>query len=374
MSLTDTFRLHNKLWWNENDIRTFRVLDIPVSGIDRRQTPDETKNLLWREIGNVLSHGCNQWYFDMRGGWYDDADLMATVRRQVQVADLAFQRDRSSVAEIAVVIDPQAFTEQTVYSTVNSWLVLGQFAELGRMGAPFEVVSMADIELLPPRKLWVFLNLFAPTPEQIARIHSRLKRDKAVGLFVYGCGHAAKPEVRQELTGMAIIADHTRRRTDVRVAAGELGLTSESVFGTSSKVGPSRFRGGEVTPTFHVADADVKVLGVDAASGQPALCLKHRDGWTSVYSAAPCVSESVLRGLARMAGVHLYVGEDAVVYANASVLSVTVANAGRRQIMLGEPSEVVDAISGKTLATRATSFEYDFGERESRLFLYQRCR
>ena len=161
MSLTDTFRLHNKLWWNENDIRTFRVLDVPVvtvEQIDRRQTPQETRDLLWRGLGNVLAHGCTQWYFDMGGGWYDDPDLLATVRRQAEVAELALQCDRSSVAEVAVVIDPLAFTQQTVFSTANCWLVLGQIAELGRMESLFDLVSLADIDLLPPRKLWVFLE------------------------------------------------------------------------------------------------------------------------------------------------------------------------------------------------------------------------
>lgn len=57
--------LHGKLWWNENDLRTFRVLNVPVVSveqIDRRQTPQETRDLLWRELGNVLAHGGTQWY------------------------------------------------------------------------------------------------------------------------------------------------------------------------------------------------------------------------------------------------------------------------------------------------------------------------
>jgi len=371
MSLTDTFRLHGKLWWNENDLRTFRVLDVPVvtvEQIDRRQTPQETRDLLWRALGNVLAHGCTQWYFDMGGGWYDDPELLATVRRQAEVADLALHRDRSSVAEVAVVIDPLAFTQQTVFSTVNSWLVLGQIAELGRMGAPFDLVSLADMELLPPRKLWVFLNLFGPDPQQVERIHARLKRDGAEGLFVYGCGHLQGPDATRRLTGMTIAADETRRKADVRVLAASLGLSADVEYGTKSKVGPSRFPGGEITPTFHVLDGEAEVLGRDTRSQHPGLCRTPRDGWRSIYSAAPCVSTAVLRALVKSAGVHLYVDEDAVVYANASLLSVTVVEPGRRRILLPQSANVVDAISGRRVAEQATSFEYDFQERESRLF------
>jgi hypothetical protein len=372
MSLTDTFRLHGKLWWNENDLRTFRVLDVPVANveqIDRRQTPRETRDLLWRELGNVLAHGCTQWYFDMGGGWYDDPDLLATVRRQAEVAELALHRERSSVSEVAVVVDPLAFTQQTVFSRVNSWLVLGQIAELGRMGTPFDLVSLADIEQLPPRKLWVFLNLFGPDEQQVERIHARLKRDGAVGLFIYGCGHLQGADGVKRLTGMTIVADEARRKADVRVLAASLGLSDDVEYGTGSRVGPSRFDGAEITPTFRVDDADAEVLGVDSQSQQPGLCKTRMDGWTSVYSAAPCVSAAVLRALATSAGVHVYIDEDAVVYANASLLSITVVEPGRRRILLPQPVNVVDAISGQRVAEQATSLECDFQERESRLFL-----
>ena len=89
-----------------------------------------------------------------------------------------------------------------------------------------------------------------------------------------------------------------------------------------------------------------------------------------IYSASPCVSAAVLRALAKSAGVHVYVDEDAVVYANASLLSVTVVAPGRRHILMPQPVDVVDAISGQQVAEQANSFECHFEERESRLFLY----
>ena len=203
-------------------------------------------------------------------------------------------------------------------------------------------------------------------------VHARLKRDGAIGLFVYGCGHLQGPESARRLTGMSIIADAAKRKADVRVMAGSLGLTEDVVFGTSSKVGPSLFDGGEITPTFRVQDAGVEVLGVDKLSQQPGLCRTRMDGWTSVYSAAPGVGANVLRALAKSAGVHVYLDENAVVYANASVLSVTVVAPGRRRILLPQPTDVVDAISGLRVAEQTTSFECDFRERESRLFFYKR--
>ena len=84
------------------------------------------------------------------------------------------------------------------------------------------------------------------------------------------------------------------------------------------------------------------------------------------------VGANVLPALAKSAGVHVYLDENAVVYANASVLSVTVVAPGRRRILLPQPTDVVDAISGLRVAEQTTSFECDFRERESRLFFYKR--
>ena len=43
----------------------------------------------------------------------------------------------------------------------------------------------------------------------------------------------------------------------------------------------------KITPTFRVVDAEAEVLGVDIQSQHPGLCRTRRDGWESVYSAAP---------------------------------------------------------------------------------------
>ena len=113
---------------------------------------------------------------------------------------------------------------------------------------------------------------------------------------------------------------------------------------------------------FDFSEVDARVVRVLSAHPQ-ALLLPRID------VAVPCVSAAVLRALAKSAGVHVYVDEDAVVYANASLLSITVVEPGRRRILLPQPVNVVDAISGQRVAEQTTSCECDFQERESRLFL-----
>ncbi len=372
MSVVDSFHVNGKLWCNENDLRTFRVMDVPnvkADQIDRRQTPDETIALLRRQLGAVLTRGCGHSYFDMSGGWYNDPRLAEEIRMQVAVADRVLRMDRSSASEVAVVIDPDAFTSQALHTQVNTWLILGQIAALGSMGTPFDLVTLRDMEALPRKKLWIFLNLFQPTREQIAAIHGRLREDHAMGLFVYAPGYVSGPEAMHELTGMRIVAEDERRPVNVTVPGDGSLVDDEVSYGTSSPVGPASFGEGKISPTFHVEDETVDVLGFDTATNRAALCVKKLDGWTSAYSAAPCVAPSVLRALAKRAGVHVYVDEDAVVYANNSLLSVTVVDPGRRTIRLRRPSTIEDGFTGEILATDVSEVDVELAERQSWLLL-----
>ncbi len=375
MSVVDSYHVNGKLWCNENDLRTFRVLDVPnvkADQIDRRQTPEETIALLRRQLGSVLTRGCGHSYFDMSGGWYDDPRLAEEIRMQVALANRVLEMDRSSASEVAVVIDPDAFTSQALHTQVNTWLILGQIASLGSMGFPFDLITLRDMDALPRRKLWIFLNLFQPTRKQIATIHGRLREDSATGLFVYAPAYVSGLKAMRDLTGMRIVAGDQRRPVNVTVP-GDGTLVDEKVtYGTSSPVGPASFGEGKISPTFHVEDDTVEVLGLDAATNRNALCVKEMNGWTSIYSAAPCVAPSVLRALAKRAGVHVYVNEDIVVYANNSLLSVTVDDPGRRTVRLRRPSTIEDGFTGEILGRDIRELDVEFGERQNRLFLLTR--
>jgi hypothetical protein len=372
MSLPESCHLNGGLWCNENDLRTFRVMDVPnvkADQIDRRQTPEETTALLRRQLGAVLARGCGHSYFDMGGGWYDDPRLAEEVRAQVAVTDRVLQMDRSSATEVAVVIEPDAFTYQSFFTKVNTWLILGQVATLGNMGTPFDLVTLRDMELLPRRKLWIFPNLFNASPSQIDAIHARLREDEAMGLFVYAPGYISGQDAMRRLTGMRIVADERRRPVNALVSRDGPLVDADVVYGTSSPVGPASFGAGEISPTFHVDDDQAEVLGLDTSSNLPALCRKEMAGWNSVYSAAPCIAPAVLRALAKRAGVHLYVDEDAVVYANQSLLSITVVEPGRRTIRLPRRATIEDGFTGEVLASDAEQVAVEFAERESKLLL-----
>ena len=86
----DSYHVNGKLWCNENDLRTFRVMDVPnvkADQIDRRQTPRGDDRAAAPSTGRRSGRGCGHSYFDMAGGWYDDPRLAEEIRSQVAVAD-----------------------------------------------------------------------------------------------------------------------------------------------------------------------------------------------------------------------------------------------------------------------------------------------
>ena len=62
------------------------------------------------------------------------------------------------------------------------------------------------------------------------------------------------------------------------------------------------------------------------------------------------------------------VDEDAVVYANKSLVSVTVVQPGTRTIRLPRRANVEDAFTGKVLGRGVTEVDVAFDERESKMF------
>ena len=75
-------------------------------------------------------------------------------------------------------------------------------------------------------------------------------------------------------------------------------------------------------PMLYAKDEGAKHLSYFLTSGFPAVSVKECDGYTSVYSATRYLSSEVVRAIARVAGVHLYLENDDVVYACDRFLTV----------------------------------------------------
>lgn len=356
MSLTDSVKLHNKLWFDENDIRTWLLKGQPLRSWGQTDSYEETRGQLQREFANVLCQAVGQWWFDMGGGWYDDPRILADIGRMNQIAARSLAWDRSTADEIAVVVDDRSLHCMQVANRLSRPLLLDQLPELGRIGAPVGLYALSDLQRLPPRKFYLFLNAFAPTAAQRQAI-DRLKQPGRVLAWVYAPGFyrddATNLDAMRELTGLQFAIDQRPARLDVQCDLGKYGA------------------GFDVAPIFYADDKAATVRG-RLADGRPGLVERTVDGWTSVYSAAPRLPAALLRDLAARAGVHLYLPAPQthdVVYANHSLLAVAVSEPGQRTMALPRECDVVDLFADKPLAKGVRQFTAHFERNETKLFL-----
>ncbi len=174
MSVLDSIKLHGKLYFTENDNRTYltRPLDECRPNACKEGTyrggvwegPADRNISLWilrSCFARNLTHGIGQWWFDMWGGWYADTAIMADMKAYLKIAAAALHdTNRSSIAEIAVIASEESYRYTNPLDPSVAKQNYMNRLPLGLAGAPYDIYDILDIEALPERfKIVIFLNI-----------------------------------------------------------------------------------------------------------------------------------------------------------------------------------------------------------------------
>ena len=142
MTAAASVKLHGKLWLNESDIRTH--LSDPASDYGRASNLAESRAVLLREFGEMLTRRTAISWFDMDGGWFSDPTLLADLAAMRKQADRAIEVRKPFQAEMAVFI-----SAESAYRMKPSalWMpaVLDQVVSLPRIGVPADVYLLSDL-------------------------------------------------------------------------------------------------------------------------------------------------------------------------------------------------------------------------------------
>lgn len=365
MSLTDSVKLHGKMWFDENDIRTW-LTGGPTGQWGKTDTYGETLAMQQREFANVICNACGQWWFDMGGGWYDDPRILEDIGRMKAIADKTVDWERQPVSEIAFIVDPQSLAHLKTSDQLSALFMLHQLPPLGRCGAPFACYTLDDLSDIPPQRLYIFANAWAITDGQREMIEQHVKRNGATALWLYAPGLVRQDRLDEvgmaELTGIRL--RYTEDPAPLRVALSDgddpilRGLDSGTTYGAEQPF----------APVVYADDPDAVVLGRLTGSDLPGLVVKRLPGWTSVYSSAPVPPAALLRNLAKGAGVHIFVDSDDTVYANAGLLSLIVDEPGPRTVTFPKPVSLDDLFVGESVAEQVTELKVDMPEKSTRLW------
>ncbi len=364
MSLAGSVRLHGKLWFDENDIRT------SLSGGrvgEWGRLADMAGDILQqdKELANCIVNGAAQWWFDVGGNKYNHPTLMGRIGELAGKAREALALDRAPADEVAFVVDEKSLCYLRVADPLGNWLLLGQLPALHRIGAPVAHYLVTDLNRIGGRKLFIFPTSFAPTAADRKAIDA-LKRDHHVLVFLglpggYRDGKFDEAGMA-ELTGIQLRLSREPATLRVTLKPGHPltdGLDGV-VYGHDHKT----------FPIGYADDSGAKLIG-SLPDGRPGLVVKEHGDWTAIYSSAPLLPAALLRQMAKLAGVHLYVESEDVVWASRQLLAISVKEAGTRKITLPRKANVRDLYRGTKIGDGIESFSADFEDRATRVFVIE---
>ncbi len=174
MMPVESVKLHGKLPFIECDIRTYLTRAIQdvrpgeyPDGIYRTKdgksvwagppTRELSVSALRKSFAHQLTRASAIWWFDMWGGWYDDAVLMNELveMKKIYDADLA-ANDRGTSAEIVLFADERGYAN--LFSKAPHLQgIRDTRTAMGNIGAPYDIFMVEDAEkILDGYKMAVF--------------------------------------------------------------------------------------------------------------------------------------------------------------------------------------------------------------------------
>jgi hypothetical protein len=251
------------------------------------------------------------------------------------------------------------------------------------LGTPADFFEMDDLLTAAQRgyKLYVFLNAFSLSAKERAAIDS-LKRDGNVLLFMFTAGifdpenlGSADLTRTKEVTGFdleykpswcsleMVPTDEYGELLGALPAGVTLGrfyrpvTTGFTVAPGESQMPPPSTANGY----FFVGDLEKNVVPLATYRGTKdvGFALKRFDNWTSVFFGATAIPAVTLRQLLRLAGGHIYLDTDDVVYGNESFLTIYATSPGKKKVVLPKPADVYDMFAERLVTSQSSEFTFD---------------
>lgn len=361
MILADSLGLHNKAYFASFDNLTFltptmqnnprRLCNDPETSAalyalqnnlnrkDLLNTREKTIHGMRREMMSRLSKRCGTWWFDMLEGWYYDDGLMEEIAQLVKKSATITQKPRESAAEICVFVGTEPLYYVNKSCGINAESIGIQRGPLSRIGAPYDLFSMSDLQRvdIDKYKLVMFLDAYTLSDEQRSYINGTIKGNGRSVLFVGPCDYI-------DDTGVSCqrMSDLCEMQIDI------LPKDEASIRAFNSTYG----YGEAKNPTPYVCEGEGRVLGRFADCRKCALAVQERENYKVFYSALGNLSHETLRAIAKMSGVHIYVEEGVFTYINDTVAGVYNTGAATTEITLKEDGEYTELFSGKTYKTQ----------------------
>jgi hypothetical protein len=291
------------------------------------------------------------------------------IARQVQVVRDSLQWPHADVPGIAMVLDDAAVLETNgAGNYFNEAVMWEQKMGLARCGVPFRIYLLEDLRLenFPRHRVFYFPNLFRVDDERLALLRKVVFRDGNVVLWGPGSGisdgRTIGPDGALRLTGFQFefLPVNYQRRVLITDFDHPItrGLEADTVIGGPLAYGPILFPkdGRPLGMAWTKQGRNYCGLAVKAfgRAGQAGAPLGPGD-WHSVFTTAVPIPADMWRGLARLAGAHVWCESNDVLLADSSVVALHSMRTGEKRIALPGRLRVEDLIAGTPAASGPVS-------------------
>lgn len=388
----DSYSLHNKIYISQEDNRTLAETQYQKKFSYIYDMTDSV-NLMKREFGKDICDDIYCWWFDQLPGGkrYKYPEIYELLKKQQSIAKEAYELNREKKSEIAFIFDEESMQSVSLQTHVNIVEAIRNF-EIAKVGAPVDQYYHNDMANpnMPSYKMYLFVNTFMLTAEEREVIKAKLRKDKALAVWIYAPGFIdtqadKKMSVKhmQELTGIHIeMVDNCfdsvfrwngekhpiSSNLDERAYYGKI-MEWHSVS-TAAKQNGIIHRAPYLYPLFYAEDKAAKHLAYFGACEYqyPAVSVKEVDGFTSVLYGAKHIKRDVIRELARYAGAHIWCESDDVVYVGRNYITFHASSKGTKTLKFPEAMDVYEVYEDKCYGKAVTELNFEVYTGETKMF------
>jgi len=373
-----------KLHLSEDDTRTFLTPDDAGHAFGRCPDRATTIGVLERNWAATVTRGGGLWWMEQGPGWFEDEAVLKAIRNMTSLTTRLPAAARKSAAEIAVVLSERSADVTAQTCNLLLPLLIDQTAgELGRCGAPYDVLLSSQMESARPYRMYILPFVYGPTEAERVRLR-RLYGPGRTFLWLHAPGL---------ITSAGPSAEAASRLTGIRLEMREIGgpvhvtllpaalrrwphLPEDLRYGTL----------GRIAPVLEVTDPAAEVLGIGRATSLDVLdgrywprstwqgvglAEKRVDGARVLFSTTGPVPACLLREIAREAGVHIWTERGDYVTASEGLVALHAAYDGRHVLHLPHRTDVREAFTGRLVGRNTTRIDCDLPPGRTRVWLFK---
>ena len=289
MGSVDTIVRAGVMPMDENDTRTHLDKVTPR----RLSAPQETYDVLERELAQGIFRNVGCWFFDLNGrDWFGDERMWQKMIEARPLAKRIYAEGKPVAPDCALINDENSL--MWVSAKVGGFHFGWPFVTETRLmpakaGLSSGHYLLSDVAREPvPAKLQLFLSAFAPTDADLSAIVEQRRTQPATRVWCWAPGLMGE-DGRESMGRMNALTGFTFKRASAAVEAKE-----------------------KYTPLFTVEEEPGVEVWARWSDGTPRVAVRKDGDGHSVFMGLPDYKPPMLRRLAKLAGVKLLLSDGEV--------------------------------------------------------------